>query len=153
MASYRRSVEEEAEQLHHDDRVRLLKVQIGEDKWTAARTQEPLTIRLVVETDAATHANTYLGISQGTSHPVFVVMDQRKLAAGQTELVCSIPRLPLPRGHFFVWIGMANQDEELIGWRPVGNFDVVGPKLVKPPRAVVRPTPVHTEAQWDASRV
>jgi hypothetical protein len=128
-------------------------VQIGEDEWTAARTQEPLKVRVVVESEVATRAKVYLGISEGTSHPVFVVMDQLELAAGQTELSCHIPRLPLPQGHFFVWMGMGFGGEELIGWRPIGKIDVIGPSAVKPPRAVVRPTPVHTEAQWDASPV
>jgi len=149
IGSYRRSIEEAAEFPHLDDPVQMVKVQVAAGDGALARTQEPLTITAVVESERAERVNVFVGISEGTSQPAFVVMSNVDLAHGQTELRCHLPRLPLPHGRFFVWLGMEHGSRSVLSWRPVTSFDVFGPSLVKPPLAVVRPVPVHVEAEWE----
>ena len=68
---------------------------------------------------------------------------------------CTIPRLPLPRGRYYLWTAVFRGwtgGAELLSWQPVARFDVHGPGLAEAPRAVVRLSPVHVEATWEISR-
>jgi len=72
------------------------------------------------------------------------------LAAGDTTVRCTIPHLPLPRGRFYVWIGIVDESgEDLVAWHPAANIDVIGAFLDPAPRAVVRLSPIHVPAVWD----
>ena len=55
-----------------------------------------------------------------------------------------------------MWAGAHDHtryNEELLTWQPVTQFDVYGPDLDLPPRAVVRRAPFHAEVVWDSTEV
>jgi hypothetical protein len=64
---------------------------------------------------------------------------------------CRIERLPLPRGRYYLWLGVFIARGELLGWQPVTHFDVTGPDLDTGPAGIARLAPVHVSAQWDVS--
>jgi ABC-2 type transport system ATP-binding protein len=64
---------------------------------------------------------------------------------------CSIESLPLPRGRYYVWVGIYRGHEngaELVAWQPVAQFDAYGPAFDSAPRAIVRLAPVHVGSTW-----
>jgi hypothetical protein len=78
------------------------------------------------------------------------------IAAGQTIVRCTIPRLPLPRGPFYFWMGIYDKwtdGDELFAWQPISKFDVYGPELDAAPRAVVRLAPLRVDTDWAIERV
>jgi len=90
-----------------------------------------------------------LGVSEGTAALVFAMRHDLQLASGESSLACTVAHLPLPRGRYYLWAGMASRDGlELLEWRPVASFDVEGPDLIEAPTAVMRLAPVQVEAKW-----
>ena len=74
------------------------------------------------------------------------------LPAGQTELRCSIPHLPLPRGRFYLWFGVFEHTGDLVPWHPVSQFEVLGPELVPTPRGIVRLAPIELAPSWEVEQ-
>jgi ABC-type polysaccharide/polyol phosphate transport system ATPase subunit len=150
LASYRRSIEEAAEgSAVVNGLVRVVKAEVAPVEGDAAETQQPLAIRLVVESQERRTARVYLGVSEGPAAPIFVLRRDMDLKAGETEAHCRIERLPLPRGSYYLWTGMFDAPgSELLGWHPVARFDVAGPELDAGPVAIARLAPVHVEATW-----
>lgn len=146
--AYKQSVEEASEIDVSTGPVRLMKVQIG-DGHGLARTLEALEVTIALEADQQRAASVFLGVSEGTSHPIFVVKHDTQLEPGQSTLICTLPSLPLPHGRFYLWIGVLDHGRrDLVSWRPAGHLDVMGPNLIRPPLAVVRPARVYVEATW-----
>ena len=119
------------------------------------RTGGRLDIDLTLETEDEYRAWVYLGVSEGTASPIFLINPgaHTMLAAGATRVRCSIGVLPLPRGRFYLWVGVYHGSEdgpELLPWQPVGHFDVYGPEIDPTPPAVVRLAPVHVTSEWSA---
>jgi ABC-type polysaccharide/polyol phosphate transport system ATPase subunit len=116
------------------------------------RTNELLDIELSFESDRPYLGWLYVGISEGTASPIFVLSRHVSWQAGETHVGCSLPRLPLPRGEYSVWttahIGSSYDGQELLPWQPVARFDVYGPELDGAPRAIVRLAPLHVDAEW-----
>ncbi len=152
LGAYRRSIEESAELSPLvSGAVNLLKVAIGEE--TISRSQERLEVTLILESQDARVGRFFLGVSEGPAAPVFLLSRDLHLGPGETEIRCSIARLPLPRGRFYLWMGVVDRmGADLLPWHPAAHFDVVGPDLDEPPRAVVRLAPVHVEAGWEISQ-
>jgi ABC-type polysaccharide/polyol phosphate transport system ATPase subunit len=158
LAAYRRSVEQKAHtELARSGPVRLQRAEAINPNAAAAVTQDPLEVTVVVESDFVGHASCYLGVSEGTSDPIFVVRHYVEFTADVFEIRCEVQRLPLPRGRFFVWFGVIDHkvhpNADLMIWQPILTFDVSGPGLDDPPEAVVRRSPVHVAYAWDSSRV
>lgn len=113
-----------------------------------------LDVVLTVESAESYDADFYIGVSEGTASPVFVVSRFARLARGETVLRCSIPHVPLPRGRYYLWLSSDERGQagagrrELLPWQPAGQFDVFGPDIDSVPRAVVRAAPVRVEADW-----
>jgi ABC-type polysaccharide/polyol phosphate transport system ATPase subunit len=151
LSLYRRAIEEHAELISGPEGiVRLNGVQITDGGDGLPRSHGPLQVRLSVESADPRAANVHFGVSEGPATPIFSLGRALQLKAGQTELRCSIARLPLPRGRFYVWVGVFDRaNRVLLNWHPVRSFDVMGPKLDPPPRAVVRMAPVHVDATWE----
>jgi ABC-2 type transport system ATP-binding protein len=150
--AYRRSIEEMAETAtSYDGDVRLLKARVDRG-GELAKTNEDLDVTLVFESSTSMQTGLFLGVSEGTATPVFVLRSDVSLADGETEVRCHIERLPLPRGRYYLWAGqyeVGSTARPLFPWRPIANFEVMGPKLDQAPKAVVRMAPVYVKAAWD----
>ncbi|MGH9023203.1 MAG: polysaccharide ABC transporter ATP-binding protein [Acidimicrobiia bacterium] len=155
LAAYRRSIEESAEADHvSTGPLKLLKVEVTGAAGEPIRSQEALEVRIILESDGAHEGLLYLGASEGTASPIFLVTRTLLVEAGESEVRCLIAHLPLPRGRFYLWLGMARKGKGLqyFMWQPVTRFDVEGPMLDKGPRGIVRLAPVHVGVEWETER-
>jgi ABC-type polysaccharide/polyol phosphate transport system ATPase subunit len=150
LAAYRQWIEEGAESLTSvGGRVRVIKCEVSGPNSGAPQTNKPFTIRLVVDADEPHVASLFLGVTEGTPTPIFVVRRDISLGAGNSEIRCMIDHLPLPRGRFFLWTAINGKHlTTLLPWHPARSFDVSGPTLDSTPRAVVRLAPVYVEPTW-----
>ncbi len=156
LTEYRRVIEEAAEYLAEGEGiVRLVKAEVVPAEGHMVRTQGAMDIRVVVDSPGPRSGICYVGVSEGPATPIFVLSKDVHLAAGETEIRCSVARLPLPRGRYYAWVGVfaTGTGSELLSWHPAAHFDVAGPNLDGGPLAVVRLAPVHVEASWEASRL
>lgn len=149
LAAYRQHVEEAAETLPvQTGPVQLRKVEVtgGEDQQP--RTQGPLDVELVLESDDDRSVQIFVGVSEGTATPIFSLRRDLHLGQGENEVRCHISHLPLPRGRYYLWISVFRSGQ-LVPWHPARRFDVSGSDLDKAPRGIVRPSPVHVDATWE----
>jgi ABC-type polysaccharide/polyol phosphate transport system ATPase subunit len=154
VSAYRESIEAAAEsavQVSGD--LRVVKLDVGGPDGGPPRTQEPLEVRLVVDSPRPRACRLYLGIGEGTASPIFVLRRDLALSAGEIEARCTIPRLPLPRGRFFLWMGVfEGASLSPLPWQPAARFDVAGPNHDGGPQGIVCLAPVHVEAGWQVER-
>jgi hypothetical protein len=148
LRAYRQSIEQAAEAAHTDQLGHLLKATATGPHGGPVRTQEPLELTLVLESQLEGSTELFIGVSEGTATPIFSLRRPIYLKQGQTEIRCVLPHLPLARGRFYLWVG-AWGGGEVVPWHPAVYFDVAGPDLDPAPRAVVRLAPVHVEASWE----
>jgi hypothetical protein len=80
-------------------------------------------------------------LSHGMSLPADAELDVR----------CEIEHLPLPRGRYYLWVGILSRQGDPMGWQPVSHFDVIGPDLDESPSGIVRQAPVYVAADWAVS--
>jgi ABC-type polysaccharide/polyol phosphate transport system ATPase subunit len=158
MAGYRGSIEQRS---HADPAARsgeplqLLKADIlGPEGGERLRSDEEFTADLVMAGNYRGNAQLHLGISEGTSSPIFSLRTEIQLQdGGDLRVSCVIPHLPLPRGRYTLWAGVYAvgflDGQTLMGWHSVGQFDVWGPELDPPPRAVVLAAPVFVPHRWE----
>jgi hypothetical protein len=96
--------------------------------------------------------------ARGTASPIFVLNPGREITfrpGEKIDLRLTIPRLPLPRGRYFVWTGAFEgwtDGPELLAWQPVAHIDAYGMEMDAAPRAVVRLAPFHVESSWSVER-
>jgi ABC-type polysaccharide/polyol phosphate transport system ATPase subunit len=158
LSEYRHSVETGGTNLQPvAGRVSLTKVELDTSDGKILNTDEPAEIELELQSDSQYVGWVYLGVSEGTASPIFVVNPGREfhIAEGSTTVRCTIPRLPIPRGRYSLWVGAWEKwtdGDELLAWQPVANFDVWGPELDRAPRAVVRLAPFYVETNWSIDR-
>jgi ABC-2 type transport system ATP-binding protein len=156
LSAYRRSIEELAAGSSDDgDEVQLLKARVHRG-GELAKTGEDIDASLVFQTDGAYQGALFLGVSEGTAAPIFVLRTDVSLADGENEVRCHIDHLPLPRGRYYLWAGLyepGSTIRTLVSWRPVASFEVMGPALDSAPQAVVRLAPIYVKASWDVSKV
>jgi ABC-2 type transport system ATP-binding protein len=153
LRSYRGAIEEAAATAFSSDALaNLLKVTALAPGSMGPRTHEPLEVTMVVDSRMERNAELHIGVSEGTATPIFSLRRPLYLNVGETEVRCTLPDLPLPRGRYYVWVGMWGGGNEIVPWHPAVHFDVSGPDLDAAPRAVVRLAPVHVKAEWDVGR-
>ena len=117
-----------------------------------------LEIELDLESEDEHRAWVYVGVSEGTATPIFLVNPGRETLferGRRLKLQCVIDRLPLPKGRFYVWAGVYERNRhgpELFPWQAVAQFDVYGPRLDEAPRAVVRLAPLQLLSSWNLER-
>jgi hypothetical protein len=109
-------------------------------------------VRLVVASPETRLANIYVGVSEGPATPIFVASHEAFIPAGETDVRCSVGHLPLPRGRFYLWLGIIEHSGDLLAWHPVSQFDVIGPDLGPTPLGVVRLAPVEVAPTWEVER-
>ncbi|MGH2728434.1 MAG: polysaccharide ABC transporter ATP-binding protein [Actinomycetota bacterium] len=121
----------------------------------AVRTQGPVDIQLALRRNLTASggapdsmAQVVLGVTEGPATPIFLVRHQIDLSDGTAEVTCRIPRLPLPRGRYYVWVAVWQRTRNPLAWHPVARFDVEGQDLDWAPRSIVRLAPVHVETEW-----
>ena len=49
------------------------------------------------------------------------------IQAGETEIVCEMEHLPLPRGNYCLWVGILDRKGDILPWHPARRFEVSGP--------------------------
>jgi ABC-type polysaccharide/polyol phosphate transport system ATPase subunit len=153
LGAYRRTVEEAAElSAPAFSFMRVVKSEVRGPDGGTPRTQGPLEVRLVVDSPEARVSSIHLGVSEGPATPIFLLGHETVLPAGETELRCSIPHLPLPRGRFYLWLGIFESSGELLPWHPVSQFSVLGPELGASPRGIVRQAPIELAPTWEERR-
>ncbi len=113
------------------------------------RTQGPLDVTVILESEKARPGRLLLGLSEGPATPIFFLRHRINLVAGQMEARCHIERLPLPRGRYYVWVAVFWEGDELLSWHPALPVDVVGPDIVRPPPGIVLRSPVHLDLTWE----
>jgi ABC-type polysaccharide/polyol phosphate transport system ATPase subunit len=151
LGSYRRSIEEAAEAAFSvTGLVRLLKAEVAGPRDGPPATDGTLDVRLVIESQEPRSGRVFLGVSEGPATPIFVLRRDGQLAAGETEVRCSMVGLPLPRGRYYLWVGVFDAPGgELLAWHPATHFDVTGPDLDEVPLGIARLAPVHVRASWE----
>jgi ABC-type polysaccharide/polyol phosphate transport system ATPase subunit len=153
LGAYRRTVEEAAElSAPAFSFMRVVKSEVRGAAGDTPRTQGPLHVRLVVESPEPRVSSIHLGVSEGPATPIFLLGHETVLPAGETELRCSIPHLPRPRGRFYLWLGVFESSGELLPWHPVSQFSVLGPELGATPRGIVRQAPIELAPTWEVER-
>lgn len=151
LGAYRRSIEESAENAPSTTGpLKLLKVEVTGLDGQPPRAQATLEVKMVLESEDDRDTALFMGVSEGTASPIFMVTRNLVLEAGESEVRCTIAHLPLPRGRFYLWLGMTRKgkDLHLLPWQPVTRFDVEGPYLDQGPRGIVRLAPVHVDVDW-----
>jgi ABC-type polysaccharide/polyol phosphate transport system ATPase subunit len=156
LAAYRAFVEADAEKLERlPGKVNVVDAHTGgSDGAAIVRSNAGFEAEFTVTSDGDYRAWFFLGVSEGTPAPVFLINPGHEVALrpGGAQIRCKIPSLPLPRGRFYLWLGAYHRYHhglELFPWQPVAKFDVHGPILGPAPRAVVRLAPVHVPSEWD----
>ena len=149
LAAYRTHVESEVQVVAAEGPVQLRKTTLTGPGGHLATTDSPLDVTLVFEADSATTCRVSFGLTEGGATPIFVVSDEVRLGAGSTTVRCRLPHLPVPRGRYFCWLALQENNREVITWQPVASVDVGGTDLDPVPRAVVRLAPVHVPSTWD----
>jgi len=154
MAAYRQSIEEHAELASRtSDLVRLEKAEVSGVDGPMPESQERLDVTIIVDSQERRSATLFMGISEGTANPIFLLERDVHLSEGETEIRGRLNQLPLPKGHFYLWVGIFDvKGRDLLAWHPAAHFDVAGPALVATPRAIVRLTPVYVQAEWEVER-
>lgn len=153
MAGYRHAIEERIVlRTASDGPVRLVKAEVTGAEDAHLRTQAPCRITVVIEADESALARAFVGVTEGPATPVFVMSRDLHLSAGQTAITCLLPRLPLPRGTYYLWVGIRGRESELLAWQPAAELHVAGPLLDDAPPAVVRLAPVHVDATWEVDK-
>jgi ABC-type polysaccharide/polyol phosphate transport system ATPase subunit len=151
---YRASVEVTAESLAPvDGLISIRDVELSSPGGGVIATDGQLDIDFVLHSEETYRSWVYVGVSEGPASPIFLLNPGRETAIepGDTAVRCTIPRLPLPNGRYYVWTSVFRGWTDgalLLAWQPVARFDVHGPGLAETPRAVVRLSPVHVASTW-----
>jgi ABC-type polysaccharide/polyol phosphate transport system ATPase subunit len=152
LAAYRSQVEEIAAMSPKGGAFEIVDARISGPDAGWPRTQAETDITLVVthpRGPGSASTELIIGITEGTASPIFLLRTQVDLRSGRAEVRCRIPRLPLPRGSFYLWATVGSENRDVLRWHPVIKFEVVGEHLDIAPPAIVRLAPVHVEASWD----
>jgi ABC-type polysaccharide/polyol phosphate transport system ATPase subunit len=151
LTAYRTCIEGISESTRRvDGVVQLLNPGVVSTNGSDIRTQHAVELSVMLESFDPRSVGLCFGISEGPPRaPIMVLRRDLHLREGQTRVGCVIDHLPLPRGRYYLWAAvLESTGRELLPWQPVVHFDVVGPRLDKPPRGIVRLAPIHVEAAW-----
>lgn len=152
LSAYRSSIEEAAEALPRiAGQVNLRKALVSGPGGSPPTTQEPLEITVILDSVEARPGSLCVGVSEGPAAPIFSLSREMTLNKGETEARCSIARLPLPQGRYYLWVAFQGRLDPM-PWHPATRFQVLGPRLDPPPEAVMRLAPVHVDARWQVER-
>lgn len=151
LRGYRDSVEDEtALRVKTDEPVRFSYCDIRGLDQPQPTTSAPMVVDLDFTTERTGPAVLHIGVTEGTASPVFTARKEIYLGWAGNHIRCTLDQLPLPRGRYALWVGIYDTDgHPLMSWAPAKQFDVTGPDLETPPRAVVMAAPVYVEHHWE----
>jgi ABC-2 type transport system ATP-binding protein len=150
LGEYRRAIEEQAQLMpSQDGPVRVAEARAVDPEGGVPRCEGPLRLEFEVDADQARRGRFYFGMSEGPATPIFLIGKEVSFPVGRSRVTCTIERLPLPRGRYFVWCGLFDfGGADVIGWHPATHVDISGPALDDGPAAIVRLAPVHVGSTW-----
>jgi len=156
VAKYRAAVEENAALTTSTEGVvEVVKVEIEAADGGQVRSECDVDIRLTLRSPEALDANFFIGVSQGTAFPMFIVRHTGSFPAGDFEVACRLRSLPLAKGRYSLWPAMSGhaggKGKPLLPWRPAMSFDVMGPVYQAPPEGVMVMSPVYVGADWQVN--
>jgi len=153
VAKYRAAVEQNAALTTSSEGVvEILKVEIEAAGGGQVRSETPLNVRLELRSPEALEANFFLGVSQGSAFPMFIVRYSGSFPAGDFEVNCQMHNLPLSKGRYSLWPAMSGhaggKGKPLLPWRPVMSFDCMGPDAYSLPEGVMVMSNIYVGADW-----
>ncbi|MDI2130190.1 ABC transporter ATP-binding protein [Yinghuangia seranimata] len=152
LRGYRDSVEAETGlRVRTDEPVHMTYCDIRGGETPGVTTSAPMVVDLDFQTERTGPAVLHIGVTEGTASPVFTARRDIYLGWAGNQSRCTIGQLPLPRGRYALWVGIYDRDgHPLMSWAPAKQFDVAGPDLDTPPRAVVMAAPVYVDHVWES---
>ena len=134
VSQYRSAVEQNAAMTTSTEGVvQVLKADIKAADGGQVRSECDLDVCLTLNSPEAFDANFFIGVSQGTAFPMFIVRYSGSFPAGDFEVRCRLRNVPLAHGRYSLWPAMSGhlhgKGKPLLPWRPVTSFDVMGPDL------------------------
>jgi ABC-type polysaccharide/polyol phosphate transport system ATPase subunit len=156
VAKYRAAVEQNAALTTSSEGVvQLLKAEVQSTDGSQIRSECDLTVRLTLNSPEPLEANFFIGVSQGSAFPMFIVRYSGSFPAGDFEVVCRLHYLPLAKGRYSLWPAMSGhaggKGKPLLAWRPAASFDVMGPDSYSLPEGVMVMSPVYVGADWEVN--
>jgi ABC-type polysaccharide/polyol phosphate transport system ATPase subunit len=154
LGAYRAALEHVSELTADTDGVvRLVKARVVAVEGEQLQTQQPADVELVLRSAQPAAGRLCIGCSEGPATPIFLLRHDLHLPDDrEVEVRCRIDRLPLPRGRYYLWVGVFLAKGELLGWQPGAYFDVAGPDLDVGPAGIGRLSPVHVAASWEVGQ-
>jgi hypothetical protein len=156
VGKYRAAVEQNAALTTSSEGVvEVLKVEIEAADGGQVRSECDLDVRLTLNSPKALDANFFIGVSQGSAFPMFIVRYSGSFPAGDFEVHCRLHHVPLAKGRYSLWPAMSGhaggKGKPLLPWRPVMSFDVMGPDSYSLPEGVMVMSPVYVGADWEVN--
>jgi ABC-type polysaccharide/polyol phosphate transport system ATPase subunit len=150
---YRTAVEKNATLLSTKEGVvKVLSAEIEAVDGGQLRSECEVEIHLTFNAPETQNSSFFLGISQGTAFPMFVVDHQGTMPAGDFEIRVRLGYLPLPKGHYSLWTAITGypkgKTDPYFPWQPVASFEAFGPDRIPPPEGVMTLSPVYVGATW-----
>jgi lipopolysaccharide transport system ATP-binding protein len=107
VGKYRAAVEQNAALTTSTEGVvEVLKVEIEAADGGQVRSECDLDVRLTLNSPEPLEANFFIGVSQGSAFPMFIVRYSGSFPAGDFELTCRLHHVPLAKGRYSVWPAM-----------------------------------------------
>ncbi len=153
VALYRSAVEKSSEIVSSKSGiVQVLKVDIQAVDGGQVRSESPSEICLTLNSPVSAGAQFFLGVSQGTAFPMFVIEHHATMPEGDFEVRAKLGYLPLPKGRYSVWAAVTavprGKKDPYLPWGPVLSFDAFGPNRNVPPEGVMVLSPIHVGTDW-----
>jgi ABC-2 type transport system ATP-binding protein len=151
---YRTAIEQGATVLNTKEGVaQVLKAELRATDGGQIRSECETEVRLVVNSPQKAMAQFFVGISQGTAFPMFVIDYMGTMPEGDFEITCKLGYLPLPKGHYSLWTAITGfpkgKKDPYLPWQPVVSFEAFGPERMEPPEGVMALSPVYVGATWE----
>ena len=153
LAMYRAAIKDSASSLTTNQGiVQVLKADVTAADGGNLRSEHPVDVCLTLNSPEAARANFFVGISQGTAFPMFLVEYDGFMPEGDFELRCRLNYLPLPKGRYSAWVAITGyprgKRDPFLPWQPLMSFDAFGPDRVKTPQGVMGLSPIYVGAEW-----
>jgi len=150
---YRTAVEHNAMLVtSNEGDLQVLKAEVNATDGGQIRSDCDVEVRLHINAPRSLEGNFFVGVSQGTAFPMFVVYHHGIFPAGDFEVRCVLNHIPLPRGRYSIWAAMVGaKSAQYMPWNPVVSFEAFGPDQFKPPEGVMILTPIYVKADWQVN--
>ena len=150
---YRTAVEQNAVLVtSNDGDLQILKAEVNATDGGQIRSECDVEVCLTLNAPEALEGNFFVGVSQGTAFPMFVVYHHGFFPAGEFEVRCVLNHIPLPRGRYSIWAAMVgSKARQFMPWNPVVSFEAFGPDQFRAPEGVMILTPIYVKADWQVN--